>query len=120
MSALVSERYPLPKAQFLKTEFKAHRWENVEPILLDLERRPLGNAGELEQWLLDRSELDAQIAKHSIQWKWVKGHAGNEHNEIASSISGLSRAHWNDTIFNRGTDVKWVNIKGWWRAQVTV
>ena len=62
MSALVSERYPLPKTQFLKTEFKAHRWENVEPILLELEGRPLGNAGELEQWLLDRSELEAQIA----------------------------------------------------------
>jgi hypothetical protein len=46
--------------------------------------------------------------------------ADTGHNEAPSSISGLSRAHWNDEIFNRGTDVEWLDIKGWWRAQITV
>jgi len=36
-----------------------------------------------ELWL----ELDLEIAKHNIVWKWVKGHAGNEHNEKADFLA---------------------------------
>ena len=36
-----------------------------------------------EMW----EELDVQISKHSIRWKWVKGHDGNEHNEMADFIA---------------------------------
>ena len=31
--------------------------------------------------------LDIQILNHSIQWKWIKGHAGNEHNEMADFLA---------------------------------
>lgn len=37
-------------------------------------------------------ELDELVAKHSIQWSWVKGHSGHEENEIA------------DQLANRGID----------------
>lgn len=37
-------------------------------------------------------ELDKEVAKHQIHWVWVKGHAGNEGNEIA------------DQLANRGID----------------
>ena len=36
-----------------------------------------------ELWLA----LDSEIAKHNIVWKWVKGHAGNEHNEKADFLA---------------------------------
>jgi ribonuclease HI len=36
--------------------------------------------------------LDEEVAKHKIHWVWVKGHAGNEGNEIA------------DQLANRGID----------------
>ena len=36
--------------------------------------------------------LDEQVARHSIHWIWVKGHAGNEGNEMA------------DQLANRGID----------------
>ena len=36
-----------------------------------------------ELWL----ELDLEIAKHNIVWKWVKGHAGNAHNEKADFLA---------------------------------
>ena len=36
--------------------------------------------------------LDEAISRHDIQWKWVKGHAGNEGNEEA------------DALANRGID----------------
>ena len=32
-------------------------------------------------------ELDAEIAKHTISWEWVKGHAGNEYNELADELA---------------------------------
>ena len=36
--------------------------------------------------------LDEAIARHDIEWRWVKGHAGNEGNEEA------------DALANRGID----------------
>ena len=32
-------------------------------------------------------ELDEQITKHTISWKWVKGHSGNKHNEVADYLA---------------------------------
>ena len=36
-----------------------------------------------ELWI----ELDEQITKHNINWQWVKGHAGNKHNEQADYLA---------------------------------
>lgn len=36
--------------------------------------------------------LDEQVARHEVNWVWVKGHAGNEGNEMA------------DQLANRGID----------------
>lgn len=32
--------------------------------------------------------LDTQNAKHTVEWKWVKGHAGIEGNERADELAG--------------------------------
>ena len=32
-------------------------------------------------------DLDELIAKHNITWEWVKGHAGNKHNEKADYLA---------------------------------
>ncbi|MGJ8563748.1 MAG: ribonuclease HI [Alphaproteobacteria bacterium] len=32
--------------------------------------------------------LDAQNAKHTVEWKWVKGHVGIEGNERADELAG--------------------------------
>jgi ribonuclease HI len=32
-------------------------------------------------------KLDSLIVKHIIEWQWVKGHAGNEFNEIADYLA---------------------------------
>jgi ribonuclease HI len=33
--------------------------------------------------------LDAAQAKHQIQWRWVKGHAGHDGNERADALANL-------------------------------
>ena len=42
--------------------------------------------------------LDALVPRHQITWRWVKGHAGHEHNErcdelARAQVSGIKRAH---------------------------
>jgi ribonuclease HI len=36
--------------------------------------------------------LDAVAAPHSVQWKWVKGHAGHEHNERCDQLANAEIA----------------------------
>ena len=32
-------------------------------------------------------QLDAALARHSVNWHWVKGHSGHEKNEIADQLA---------------------------------
>lgn len=48
-------------------------------------KKPVKNA---DLW----KQLDEQVASHSVHWVWVKGHSGNEGNELA------------DQLANRGID----------------
>ena len=41
------------------------------------------NAKNKELW----EKLDHEIKKHQIFWQWVKGHAGNIHNEKADFLA---------------------------------
>lgn len=34
-------------------------------------------------------QLDELVAKHSIEWSWVKGHSGHAENEIADQLANL-------------------------------
>ena len=43
-------------------------------------KKPVKNK---ELWI----ELDELIARHNITWEWVKGHAGNTHNENADYLA---------------------------------
>ena len=43
-------------------------------------KKPVKNK---ELWV----ELDSQIAKHNITWKWIKGHAGDRYNEKADFLA---------------------------------
>ncbi len=43
-------------------------------------KRPVKNA---ELW----RQLDEEVKRHNIDWHWVKGHAGNELNEIADKLA---------------------------------
>lgn len=58
--------------------WKRNNWRTAD-------KKPVKNA---ELW----QELDRQVARHTINWIWVKGHSGDEGNEKA------------DELANRGVD----------------
>ena len=58
--------------------WKAKNWQTAA-------KKPVKN---VDLW----KALDQQVARHTVKWVWVKGHAGNEGNEMA------------DQLANRGID----------------
>jgi ribonuclease HI len=48
-------------------------------------RKPVENQ---DLWM----ELDEQRLRHNINWKWVRGHAGNDFNERVDQLATLARA----------------------------
>ena len=57
------------------TGWKARGWRTAS-------KAPVKNA---DLWQM----LDAEVARHRIQWHWVKGHAGHELNERADQLANM-------------------------------
>lgn len=53
--------------------WKARGWKNAA-------KKPVKNK---DLWL----ELEAEVARHKVEWNWVKGHSGDEYNERADALA---------------------------------
>jgi ribonuclease HI len=60
-----------------------HNWKKNGWKTAD--RKPVKNQ---EQWV----ELDALVMRHSIEWHWLKGHAGHPENERCDELARLEIA----------------------------
>ncbi len=60
-----SERHYLPE------QINLADWKELLPILTELKQRNIDSVAQLEQWLLDRSELDAAL-EENLAWKYIK------------------------------------------------
>ncbi|HEX9792679.1 MAG TPA: M3 family oligoendopeptidase [Planctomycetota bacterium] len=58
----VDDRYPAPVPRLLPAGFRPDAWSDLEPLYRELETRALPDSVALEQWLLDRSEVDSAFA----------------------------------------------------------
>lgn len=58
--------------------WKRNGWKNAA-------KKPVANA---DLW----QKLDAAQARHSVTWKWVKGHAGHAENERADALARAGMA----------------------------
>ncbi|MES2455582.1 MAG: M3 family oligoendopeptidase [Bacteroidota bacterium] len=47
------------------------KWEKLEPILNELLERQISDVNELEQWLKDKSELEAAL-EEDFAWRYIK------------------------------------------------
>jgi ribonuclease HI len=59
-------------------DWKRRGWRTAD-------RKPVKN---VDLW----QQLDAQAARHEIEWLWVKGHAGHPENERADELANLGVA----------------------------
>lgn len=63
----------LPRARrrtYLPGRFKLTVWERLQPFYEELLQRKLYSLKDLEDWLLDRSELDAFVSE-SFAWRYI-------------------------------------------------
>ncbi|MFG0305674.1 MAG: M3 family oligoendopeptidase [Phycisphaerales bacterium JB040] len=54
---------PTVLTDFIPADYDAGTWDAIEPRVNDLLERPIDSASDLEQWLIDRGELEAAISE---------------------------------------------------------
>jgi oligoendopeptidase F len=60
-----------PARHYLPEEFYVTDWAALEPFFQELQTRDLPDAAALEQWLLDRSELEAVLSE-DLAWRYIR------------------------------------------------
>ncbi|MFY8109996.1 MAG: M3 family oligoendopeptidase [Bacteroidia bacterium] len=59
------------KRRFLPDKIKVTSWDVIQPYFESLQNREIKSVKELEDWLKDRSELDAFLSEN-LAWRYVK------------------------------------------------
>lgn len=59
------------KRHYLSQTFKITTWQELKPILDELQNRPINSVSDLKQWLRDRSEVEAVINEDGA-WRYIK------------------------------------------------
>ena len=73
ISLITDSKYVKDGIESWITNWKKNGWRTTS-------KKPVKNK---ELWV----ELDSQIVKHNIKWKWVKGHTGDSYNEKADFLA---------------------------------
>ena len=63
--------FPQRTRRFLPKNFKVTVWSKLKPYYLELHQRPLSKVEDLENWILDRSELEA-IIEDDFAWRYIR------------------------------------------------
>jgi len=60
-----------PKQRTYIPEYLYIRWKNLEPLFNELKNREINSVNELEEWLKNRSELDATL-EENFAWRYIR------------------------------------------------
>jgi len=61
------------------------KWENLEPIYKELCDRPINSVDELEEWLRNRSELEAAL-EEDFAWRYIRMTCDTANEELLQSF----------------------------------
>lgn len=61
------------------------KWENLEPVFTELQNRTISSVEELEQWLRDRSELEAAL-EEDFAWRYIRMTCDTANEELLQSF----------------------------------
>lgn len=64
-------------------------WESLLPLFNELQNREISNVGELEQWLKDRSELEAAL-EEDFAWRYIKMSCDTVNEELVKSFQSFA------------------------------
>lgn len=71
----------ITQRRFLPDKLKVTSWEVLEPYFTQLLNRAIGSKTELEEWLKDRSELEAFVSEE-LAWRYVRMTCDTENKEL--------------------------------------
>ncbi|WP_412465820.1 M3 family oligoendopeptidase [Pedobacter sp. KLB.chiD] len=60
-------------------------WENLVPLFTELQNREINSAAELEQWLKDRSELEAAL-EEDFAWRYIRMSCDTANEELVKNF----------------------------------
>lgn len=72
------------RKKFIPERFKVTLWSKLKPFCEELVNRPIESAEDLENWVLDRNELEALISE-SLSWRYIKISADSNDQKAAKS-----------------------------------
>lgn len=72
--------------KFLPADFVISDWDTLAPYFMALDERSISSVHELEQWLLDASELEAVISEEAC-WRQIKMTCDTENKALEESFN---------------------------------
>ncbi|TDE12510.1 M3 family oligoendopeptidase [Dyadobacter psychrotolerans] len=56
---------------FIGEEFELKKWEDLQPLYENLQKREINSVDELRQWFLNRSELESYLSEN-FAWRYIR------------------------------------------------
>lgn len=85
---IATKDYILPKCKhlFLPQQLSVDSWSILEPFFKNLNERKIGSWNDLEQWLYDKSELEAFL-EEDLAWRYIKMSCDTLNPELKKAFS---------------------------------
>lgn len=81
---MINLNIPVKKRAYIPQNMEM-KWDTLEPILDELLLRPLDNVQELEQWLKDKSELEAAL-EEDFAWRYIRMSCDTANEELVNAF----------------------------------
>ena len=102
---------PPRRKEYLPEDFTVSSWSELKPYYQELLERRINSVDDLEQWLIDRSELDAVVSE-TFSWRYINVTVNSFDKEATQLYQyAVEELHPNVTAFENILDKKLVNSK---------
>ncbi|QDK83177.1 M3 family oligoendopeptidase [Spirosoma sp. KCTC 42546] len=75
-----------PARPFIGEALTLQSWDDVKPLFDNLLARPLHNAQDLRQWLIDRSELESYLSE-DFAWRYIRMTCDTANEELVNNLN---------------------------------
>lgn len=98
-----------PTRSFIGETIELNRWDDVQPLYEELLDRSIDSAGELKQWLIDRSELESYLSEN-FAWRYIRMTCDTANEDLVDKLNFfIAEIQPPMTTFGNELDLKAVN-----------